>query len=1188
MGIRNKYNYSSLSEFDAYYGNGQEQYYRDPDDDLVYDQRGYICPGLVRYGGVKPGVQYQKGGFDEIRKNKKKESKPTPKKKSFTVDGREYNYSAYWGKHVNDTGSTPEQAAAFKKQQQAKYEQRVGEIMADAAYDKKRRRQLMSMKIANQANMASGKGTQAGVPVTLGHWIAAKKDPQYLKDIQKDQEWTDRKLDDTLRFYLPEEWRKQRLGARKGGYRNQYKYGGGQIGGLIGYMFPGISAAMGMTTNAQDSKAVGAFDTSNPWKGPASGFDEEGNWVGTTYYGPSPAERAEKSLNDTLYLKAARDAHEEAAAAAGGGAGFYTIKPRHFRAAKNSEEYAMAKMKKAAWMRSPGRQSSSTWREGGFLEGGVATPLPGGATEFTGRTHEEGGILLDPETEVENGETMDKVMGGKDYFFSNYLTLGGKTFAKRHKELLAAGASQKEIEKLAEIQEEVAGRDKHDLKEEQGKKQLGGASNITGATETFDWDNDPTTGSTRPLWNPRDPLLPASDEDEDTDEYSDLELAFMEDTGVQPDDPEFDTLFDAWVEEQEQKNDADDDFEENEENMTPPNDLPEGSVDEWQNKLYNNITDEDIAPYLAEARLISGYDDFDPRNPNHVSALQNNMILLSRGMEVQGIDVDPTMIGGTEEDYLSGDLTVHSVPQGIDGLYGRDTHNALMAFSEARQNTPEQTPLSIPIATVDEIPSDYVTPELPPHTPLETPEEYLDPIVEEEDPIAVEEDPIEEETDPTEETQTVEDETVPYNKPRKGWNWDNILGIGAAAAQLIPAYMAMREKPDYMGYPGRIPTVHLDRVRYNDARAENAANFHGMGKFIEQSGLGPGGISNKMAAWNKKQTGDAKIDAQEARANAEIDAKEEQLNLRARMENIKNSMYIDEFNAAADAANKDRRLMGVQNAVQSLANMNRDRMLYKAERYKAGAIEGTTGVRGRYDRMLEFAKSNPQLAWGSNDFLNAFHQSELSLLDNPGDYYQPNELFYKKHESEKDLVVPKENEEQNKEVLLVNEQTQDPLIEKESNEAPTQILSTTTPEEVNTGSEGEEEVEGDEDAYLEGEGEGEDEWYDDNTEQKLTPYQFGGFFRNIYDKTLGHGLFGGRGLSGWAAQRKLDRAQREYDDWDQWKSAKEERKALRKWQRGEGDVRGAERRHQRRQLRRRQRRQWRDSHNIFGRRKKGM
>lgn len=104
-----------------------------------------------------------------------------------------------------------------------------------------------------------------------------------------------------------------------------------------------------------------------------------------------------------------------------------------------------------------------------ILEGGVATPLPGGATEFTGRTHEEGGILLDPETEVENGETMDKVMGGKDYFFSNYLTLGGKTFAKRHKELLAAGASQKEIDKLAEIQEEVAGRDKHDLKEEQGK-----------------------------------------------------------------------------------------------------------------------------------------------------------------------------------------------------------------------------------------------------------------------------------------------------------------------------------------------------------------------------------------------------------------------------------------------------------------------------------------------------------------------------------------------------------------------------------------------------------------------------------------------------------------------------------------------------------------------------------------------
>jgi len=62
------------------------------------------------------------------------------------------------------------------------------------------------------------------------------------------------------------------------------------------------------------------------------------------------------------------------------------------------------------------------------VEGGMIKPLQSGAVEFIGRTHKQGGIIIDPETEVENGETMDKVQmknGGSDYIFSNYLKLGG-------------------------------------------------------------------------------------------------------------------------------------------------------------------------------------------------------------------------------------------------------------------------------------------------------------------------------------------------------------------------------------------------------------------------------------------------------------------------------------------------------------------------------------------------------------------------------------------------------------------------------------------------------------------------------------------------------------------------------------------------------------------------------------------
>ena len=53
-----------------------------------------------------------------------------------------------------------------------------------------------------------------------------------------------------------------------------------------------------------------------------------------------------------------------------------------------------------------------------------------------------------------------KKQGGKakDYIFSDYLKLGGKTFAQRHKELLHGGATQKEVQQLAKMQEKKAGR----------------------------------------------------------------------------------------------------------------------------------------------------------------------------------------------------------------------------------------------------------------------------------------------------------------------------------------------------------------------------------------------------------------------------------------------------------------------------------------------------------------------------------------------------------------------------------------------------------------------------------------------------------------------------------------------------------------------------------------------------------
>jgi len=109
------------------------------------------------------------------------------------------------------------------------------------------------------------------------------------------------------------------------------------------------------------------------------------------------------------------------------------------------------------------------------LPGGIMKSIPGSdAVEFKGQSHEDGGIMVDEQTEVEGGETMDKVTmarkGGvkKDYFFSDHLKLNGKSFAQRHKDILAMGGLQSEIDNLAKLQEKKAGRDASKVKAKDG------------------------------------------------------------------------------------------------------------------------------------------------------------------------------------------------------------------------------------------------------------------------------------------------------------------------------------------------------------------------------------------------------------------------------------------------------------------------------------------------------------------------------------------------------------------------------------------------------------------------------------------------------------------------------------------------------------------------------------------------
>jgi hypothetical protein len=97
------------------------------------------------------------------------------------------------------------------------------------------------------------------------------------------------------------------------------------------------------------------------------------------------------------------------------------------------------------------------------LDGGYEVPIgPNGEVKYVGNSHKQGGIMESPNTEVEGGETKDNVTmnngKSKEYFFSRFLKYKGEPIASTHEELVKSGASQAEIQRLAKIQEKIAGR----------------------------------------------------------------------------------------------------------------------------------------------------------------------------------------------------------------------------------------------------------------------------------------------------------------------------------------------------------------------------------------------------------------------------------------------------------------------------------------------------------------------------------------------------------------------------------------------------------------------------------------------------------------------------------------------------------------------------------------------------------
>ena len=233
------------------------------------------------------------------------------------------------------------------------------------------------------------------------------------------------------------------------------------------------------------------------------------------------------------------------------------------------------------------------------------------------------------------------------------------------------------------------------------------------------------------------------------------------------------------------------------------------------------------------------------------------------------------------------------------------------------------------------------------------------------------EDPTEDPKLPTEYTTS----TTVTNDQKKDYS-STLLGLGS----MIPAVMAFTEKPDYMEEadlqaPGivkaeRISKQHLDRVDLNDQLARNASDAAAVNEYINTSGGGPASMANKMALYAQKQQGDRDIKAQEAKANIAIsneenvlDNKRKAYNAEAQLDaskfnvqsqeaasssNIRNKMYVDEYNSAADAATKDRKLMAVQYGLNTLVQLNRDKQTKAAADNLAKAVDGQRGALDRF------------------------------------------------------------------------------------------------------------------------------------------------------------------------------------------------------------------------------------------------
>lgn len=612
--------------------------------------------------------------------------------------------------------------------------------------------------------------------------------------------------------------------------------------------------------------------------------------------------------------------------------------------------------------------TSSYYAETGGVRvpGGQVVPIEGSdAVKFVGKKHSEGGIKLDPiiengkkkfKTEVEGGETMDQVMmnGGKpnDYFFSAYLKLGGKSFAKRHEEILKAGGSQKAIQDLAKKQEAVANKKGEKDRGPQQIASYGGIHKYQTAGPDKEKEEDfrkvvdavDAGAITSGIYGAKE--AKAQDEaakSADAQSNADAKNVTVRDqnktNAEAPKDQSpvapggtTNNAGQAAADAASKATDANTTGTGSNANSTSPSNtpsptslFPEGKraikKDEYGTstslkgvpagqhegtKFYGNVTEQQYTDMQA-ANPWFDFTNFDPSNKTQVKAFQKS--------------------------YNEHVRTGEKIKE--DGKFGQQTVTARLYLDDSKE---------IPLKGFEDIKS--AEPEIVKSTPA-----------------------LVQQQKKAEEQKQVAD-------IKKGVNGSLLAGLG----QLIPVGYALARPYKMDGNlprmaaagnvgAGSVRGAILPRVNMNAERAAAERNTVAIKNAIQNTNAGPGGIAAMMAANASQNNQNLTIANQEQEANKQLAAEEARLGQqasqfnaetaqRANMANVQNRLAVNQANLEAgiqeskiridEKRYKREEILGALDTASSrIAGIVKDEKSYKAQERLAKAIDNT----GSYDRF---------------------------------------------------------------------------------------------------------------------------------------------------------------------------------------------------------------------------------------------